>query len=71
MIDEQMVNDILKPRGNVLYYQQTDLLSAETNSERFYQLTLSNQLWLKMFKGIEVLYWSMTSIVIVHQCLQL
>ncbi|GBC42759.1 hypothetical protein GLOIN_2v1777145 [Rhizophagus irregularis DAOM 181602=DAOM 197198] len=42
-----LVNEILKPKGNVLYYQQPNLSSSETSSERFYQLTLSNQLWLK------------------------
>ncbi|UZO21775.1 uncharacterized protein OCT59_014160 [Rhizophagus irregularis] len=42
-----LVNEILKPKGNVLYYQQPNLSSSETSSEHFYQLTLSNQLWLK------------------------
>ncbi|PKK67602.1 hypothetical protein RhiirC2_713979 [Rhizophagus irregularis] len=32
--------------GYILYYQQPDL-SAETSSEHFYQLTLSDRLWLK------------------------
>ena len=41
-----LVNEILKPKEYVLYYQQPDL-SAETNSEHFYQLILSDQLWLK------------------------
>ncbi|CAB5217590.1 unnamed protein product [Rhizophagus irregularis] len=41
-----LINEILKPKGYILYYQQPDL-SAETSSEHFYQLTLSDQLWLK------------------------
>ncbi|CAB4387173.1 unnamed protein product [Rhizophagus irregularis] len=44
---KELFNEILKPKGNVLYYQQPNLSSSETSSERFYQLTLSNQLWLK------------------------
>ena len=42
-----LVNELLKPKGFVLYYQQPDLSSAETSPEHFYQLTLSDQLWLK------------------------
>ena len=42
-----LVNEILKPKGYVLYYQLPNLSSADTNSECFYQLTLSDQLWLK------------------------
>ena len=42
-----LVNEILKPKGYVLYYQLSNLSSENTNSENFYQLTLSNQLWLK------------------------
>ncbi len=42
-----LVNEILKPKGYILYYQQPDLSSAETCLEHFYQLTLSDQLWLK------------------------
>jgi len=42
-----LVNEVLKPKGYILYYQLPDLSSAETSSEHFYQLTLSDQLWLK------------------------
>ena len=42
-----LVNEILKPKGYILYYQQPDLSFAETSSEHYYQLTLSDQLWLK------------------------
>jgi hypothetical protein len=41
-----LVNELLKPKGYILYYQIPDL-SSETTSEHFYQLTLSDQLWLK------------------------
>jgi hypothetical protein len=41
-----LVNELLKPKGYILYYQIPDL-SSETNSDHFYQLTLSDQLWLK------------------------
>lgn len=42
-----LVNEILKPKGYILYYQQPDLSFSETRLEHFYQLTLSDQLWLK------------------------
>jgi len=42
-----LVNEILKLKGYVLYYQLSNLSSENTNSENFYQLILSNQLWLK------------------------
>ncbi len=42
-----LVNEILKSKGYVLYYQLPNLSFENTNSENFYQLTLSNQLWLK------------------------
>ena len=42
-----LVNEVLKPKGYVLHYQQPDISSSENSSQRFYQLTLSDDLWLK------------------------
>src|SRR3954447_7393984 len=38
---------ILKPKGYVLYYQQPNSLVSENQPDHYYQLTLSNNLWLK------------------------
>ena len=42
-----LVIEVLKPKGYALYYQQPDISSSENSSQRFYQLTLSDDLWLK------------------------
>ena len=39
-----LVNEILKPKGLILYYQLPDLSSSEISLEHYYQLTLSDQL---------------------------
>ena len=42
----RLVNKLFKPKGYILYYQIPNLL-LEITSKYFYQLTLSDQLWLK------------------------
>ncbi|PKC54138.1 hypothetical protein RhiirA1_507803 [Rhizophagus irregularis] len=42
-----LVTEILKLKGYVLYYQQPDPLAPEDHPDHYYQLTLSNDLWLK------------------------
>uniref|UniRef100_U9TLH0 Uncharacterized protein n=1 Tax=Rhizophagus irregularis (strain DAOM 181602 / DAOM 197198 / MUCL 43194) TaxID=747089 RepID=U9TLH0_RHIID len=42
-----LVTEILKVKGYVLYYQQPDPLAPEDHPDHYYQLTLSNDLWLK------------------------
>ncbi len=41
------ITEILKPKGYILYYQQPNLLFSEDSSQKFYQLTLSDEFWLK------------------------
>ncbi|RIB24776.1 hypothetical protein C2G38_2241811 [Gigaspora rosea] len=43
----EIVNSVLKQKGVVLYYQQADINAFEDSSNRYYQLTLSNDLWLE------------------------
>lgn len=42
-----LVTEVLKSKGYVLYYQQPNLSLPEDSPERFYQLTLSDDFWLK------------------------
>ena len=42
-----LVTEILKLKGYVLYYQQPNPLAPENHPDHYYQLTLSNDLWLK------------------------
>ena len=42
----QLVIDILKPHGFVLFYQIPDLTQPPDSSKRYYQLTVSNEFWL-------------------------
>jgi len=39
-----LIAKVLKPKGYVLYYQQPDLSNA---ADRYYQLTVSDEFWLK------------------------
>ncbi|CAG8826410.1 305_t:CDS:2, partial [Gigaspora rosea] len=41
-----LVEEILKPKGYVLYYQQPDLSKSENSAEHYYQLTVSDEFWL-------------------------
>ena len=41
-----LVIEILKPKGYILFYQQPDLSQIE-DEKHFYQLTLSNEFWLR------------------------
>jgi len=43
----------LKPKGYILYYQQSNILFPENSSQRFYQLTLSDDFWLKNTRDFE------------------
>ncbi|KAF0438404.1 proteophosphoglycan ppg4 [Gigaspora margarita] len=43
----ELVNSVLKEKGVVLYYQQADINASEDSSNHYYQLTLSNDLWLE------------------------
>ncbi|RIB22371.1 hypothetical protein C2G38_2174116 [Gigaspora rosea] len=43
----ELVNSVLKQKGVVLYYQQADINASEDSSNRYYQLTLSDDLWLE------------------------
>ncbi|RIA93464.1 hypothetical protein C1645_819316 [Glomus cerebriforme] len=40
-------NALNKPKGYILYYQQPNLSFSEDSPQRFCQLTLSDELWLK------------------------
>ncbi|UZO22615.1 uncharacterized protein OCT59_014975 [Rhizophagus irregularis] len=42
-----LVTEILKVKGYVFYYQQLNPLAPEDHPDHYYQLTLSNDLWLK------------------------
>ena len=42
-----MVNELLKSQGNILYYQTPDLDQPIESSDRYYQLTFSDEFWLK------------------------
>lgn len=42
-----LVTKVLKSKEYVLYYQQPNLSFLEDSSERFYQLILSDNFWLK------------------------
>lgn len=46
-IVHEMVTGHLKAMGAVLHYQQPDLEASEDNPEHYYQLTLSDDLWLQ------------------------
>ncbi|CAG8505962.1 1332_t:CDS:2, partial [Funneliformis caledonium] len=42
-----LVNELLKSQGNILYYQTPDLDQPIESSDRYYQLTFSDEFWLK------------------------
>lgn len=42
-----LIVEVLKPKGYVLYYQQPDLSKPEETADRYYQLTVSDEYWLK------------------------
>jgi len=42
-----LIIETLKLKGYILYYQQPNTLFPENSSQRFYQLTLSDDFWLK------------------------
>jgi hypothetical protein len=42
-----LITEALKSKGYILYYQQPNLSFSEDSYERFYQLTLSDEFWLK------------------------
>ena len=42
-----MVEQLLKPSGFVLYYQISNLHEPEDSPFRYYQLTVSDELWLR------------------------
>ncbi|PKK67864.1 hypothetical protein RhiirC2_782960 [Rhizophagus irregularis] len=46
---QNYIQDLLKPRDHVLYYHTPDLSSSEDSSERYYQLIVSDNLWLKNY----------------------
>jgi len=39
--------EVLKPKGYVLYYQQPDISAPEDTTDRYYQLTVSDEFWLR------------------------
>ncbi|CAG8586258.1 11429_t:CDS:2, partial [Funneliformis caledonium] len=43
---QNYIQDVLKPRGHVLYYHVPDLSAPEDSPERYYQLIVSDDLWL-------------------------
>jgi hypothetical protein len=45
-LNDLIINE-LKPHGYILYYQVADLSHPIDSSERYYQLTLSDEFWLK------------------------
>ncbi|KAF0450146.1 proteophosphoglycan ppg4 [Gigaspora margarita] len=44
---DQLVTTDLKEQGKVLYYQCGDTSATENSFERYYQLTVSDEMWLK------------------------
>ncbi|CAG8660392.1 5150_t:CDS:2, partial [Scutellospora calospora] len=44
---DQLVTTTLKEQGKMLYYQHGNILAPENSSERYYQLTVSDEMWLK------------------------
>ena len=42
-----LIIETLKLKGYILYYQQSNILFSENSLQRFYQLTLSDDFWLK------------------------
>ncbi|GBB93770.1 hypothetical protein RclHR1_22290001 [Rhizophagus clarus] len=44
---DSLVNDILKPQGFILYYQIADVNQPVDSPERYYQLTISDEFWLR------------------------
>src|SRR6266498_578261 len=47
-----LIVENLKPKGYILYYQQPNLSFPEDSPQRFYQLTLSDEFWLKNTYGL-------------------
>ncbi|KAF0550622.1 gephyrin: PROVISIONAL [Gigaspora margarita] len=43
----ELVTSTLKDNSAILYYQQLDISVPKDSSEHYYQLTLSNNLWLQ------------------------
>ncbi|CAG8450024.1 15505_t:CDS:2, partial [Acaulospora morrowiae] len=43
---QHYIQDLLKPRGHVLYYQNPDLSADENSADRYYQLIVSDDYWL-------------------------
>ncbi|CAI2182233.1 1074_t:CDS:2 [Funneliformis geosporum] len=43
---QNYIQDVLKPRGHVLYYHTPDLSAPDDSPERYYQLIVSDDLWL-------------------------
>ncbi|GBB97117.1 hypothetical protein RclHR1_02920002 [Rhizophagus clarus] len=44
---DSLVNDILKSQGFILYYQIADINHPADSPERYYQLTISDEFWLR------------------------
>ncbi|PKC70304.1 hypothetical protein RhiirA1_501757 [Rhizophagus irregularis] len=44
---QNYIQDLLKPRGHVLYYHAPDLSAPGDSPERYYQLIVSDDIWLK------------------------
>ena len=44
---DYLVNNILKPQGFILYYQIADINQLANSPDRYYQLTFSDEFWLK------------------------
>ncbi|CAG8466553.1 33376_t:CDS:2 [Gigaspora margarita] len=44
---DQLVNDKLKNQGKILYYQCNDTSASENNPEHYYQLIVSDEMWLQ------------------------
>ncbi|RHZ45370.1 hypothetical protein Glove_680g85 [Diversispora epigaea] len=42
-----LIEEVLKPKGYILYYQQPDLSQPEDSAEHYYQLTVSDEFWLR------------------------
>ena len=42
-----LIVEVLKPKGYVLYYQQPDISAPEDTTDRYYQLTVSDEFWLR------------------------
>ncbi|PKY56525.1 hypothetical protein RhiirA4_476891 [Rhizophagus irregularis] len=47
--NRDMIFDLLKPHDHVLYYHTPDLSSPEDSPERYYQLIVTDDLWLKNY----------------------